>query len=75
MTSGYVTMTLTNTLIVNVATGIWRQFPLSGTVKSNRTLFDTSVSTHGTATEVSSLNGAALTTPEGTLGTGSAAGT
>lgn len=73
VTTGYVTMTLTNTLIVNVTTGIWREFPLSGTVKSNRTLFDTNVGAHGTATEVSSVNGAALVTPEGTLGTGSAA--
>ena len=71
--SGYVTMTLTNTLISGVDTGIRREFPLSHTVTANRTLFDTNVGAHGSAIENSSLNGAALLTVDGTIGPGSAA--
>lgn len=71
--SDHVTMTLTNTLISGVVTGIRRDYPLSGTVKSVRTLFDTGVISHGTATEVSSLNGAALVSAAGNIPAASAA--
>ncbi|MCC7360177.1 MAG: hypothetical protein IT317_11900 [Anaerolineales bacterium] len=73
VTSGYVTMALTNTLISGVDTGIRRDYPLSDSVAANHTLFDANVGAHGTAAESSSLDGAALLTSEGTISPGSAA--